>query len=160
MYLIIRDVSSSRSCPGDGTSKPSDQRDSGILRRRNRKRHPRQLHPHGSRTGGRFTLIRGTPIGGGAVPESQLMLGSIVLTSSARTTFRFSGCYHPGSGHSQSRESAQVTRIGADHLACKPILAIVPPCAAECRLVCVTGVLIFANARTCVAFVCAPRGAV
>ncbi len=33
------------------------------------------------------------------------------------------------------------------------ILAIVPPCARECRLVRVTGVLIFANARTCVAFV-------
>jgi hypothetical protein len=43
----------------------------------------------------RFTLIRGTPIGGEAVPESQLMLGSIVLTSSARTTFRFSGILSP-----------------------------------------------------------------
>jgi hypothetical protein len=65
----------------------------------------------------------------------------------------FRGPITPGSGHSQSRESAQVTRISADHLAYKPILAVVPPCAAECRLVRVTGVLIFANARTCVAFV-------
>ncbi len=31
-----------------------------------------------------------------------------------------------------------------------PILAIVPQCAGECRLVRVTGVLIFANSRTCV----------
>jgi hypothetical protein len=33
------------------------------------------------------------------------------------------------------------------------ILAVVPPCAGECRLVRVIGVLIFANARTCVASV-------
>jgi hypothetical protein len=38
------------------------------------------------------------------------------------------------------------------------ILAIVPPCAGECRLVRVTGVLIFANARTCVAFVLLATG--
>jgi hypothetical protein len=67
-------------------------------------------------------------------------------------SFRFSGVLSSRKGHSQSRESAQVTRIGADHLACKPILAVVPPCAAECRFVRVTGVLIFTNARTCVAF--------
>src|SRR5580700_7957168 len=52
----------------------------------------------------------------------------------------------------------QVTRIGADHLACRPILAVVPPCAVECRLVRVTGVLIFVNGRTCVAFVLLPAG--
>ena len=41
-----------------------------------------------------------------------------------------------------------------------PILAIVPPCAGECRLVRVTGVLIFANARTCVASVLLATGPV
>ena len=70
----------------------------------------------------------------------------------------FQGSYHPGRGHSQSRESAQVTRIGADHLACRSILAVVPPCAGECRLVRVTGVLIFVNGRSCVAFVLLPPG--
>jgi hypothetical protein len=69
------------------------------------------------------------------------------------------GSYHPGSGYFQGRESAQVTRIGADYLACRSILAIVPPCAGECRLVRVTGVLIFENSRTCVALVCAPKQA-
>ena len=50
----------------------------------------------------RFTLIRDTPIEKEAPPESQLMLGSIVLTSNAHTTFRFSGVlsflnpYHQG----------------------------------------------------------------
>ena len=39
-----------------------------------------------------------------------------------------------------------------------PILAIVPPCAGECRLVRVTGVLIFANSRT-VLLVCCPQQA-
>ena len=39
-----------------------------------------------------------------------------------------------------------------------PILAIVPPCAGECRLVRVTGVLIFANSRTCVACVLPAAG--
>jgi hypothetical protein len=68
------------------------------------------------------------------------------------------GSYHPGRGHLRSRESAQVTRIGSDHLACRPILAVVPPCAGECRLVRVTGVLIFVNGRTCVAFVLLPAG--
>jgi hypothetical protein len=38
------------------------------------------------------------------------------------------------------------------------ILAIVPPCAGECRLVRVIGVLIFANPRTCVAFVLLASG--
>ena len=38
------------------------------------------------------------------------------------------------------------------------ILAIVPPCTEECRLVRVIGVLIFANARTCVAFVLLASG--
>ena len=66
------------------------------------------------------------------------------------------GSYHPGSGYFQGRESAQVTRIGADYLACRSILAIVPPCAGECRLVRVTGVLIFVNSRTCVALVLLP----
>jgi hypothetical protein len=70
----------------------------------------------------------------------------------------FQGSYHPGSGHFQGKESVQVTRIGADHLACKPILAVVPPCAVECRLVRVTGVLIFVNGRTCVAFVLLAAG--
>ncbi len=40
-----------------------------------------------------------------------------------------------------------------------PILAIVPPCAGECRLVRVTGVLIFTNTRTCVLPVCCPQQA-
>jgi hypothetical protein len=39
-----------------------------------------------------------------------------------------------------------------------PILAIVPPCAGECRLVRVTGVLIFANSRTCVGCVLPTAG--
>src|SRR5580704_10692763 len=39
------------------------------------------------------------------------------------------------------------------------ILAIVPPCAGECRLVRVTGVLIFANTRACVLPVCCPQQA-
>jgi hypothetical protein len=43
-------------------------------------------------------------------------------------------------------------------LACRPILAVVPPCAGECRLVRVTGVLIFVNGRACVAFVLLPAG--
>ena len=38
------------------------------------------------------------------------------------------------------------------------ILAIVPPCAGECRLVRVTGVLIFANSRT-VLLLCCPQQA-
>jgi hypothetical protein len=38
------------------------------------------------------------------------------------------------------------------------ILAIVPPCTEECRLVRVIGVLIFANPRTCVAFVLLASG--
>jgi hypothetical protein len=38
------------------------------------------------------------------------------------------------------------------------ILAIVPPCTEECRLVRVIGVLIFANARTCVASVLLASG--
>ena len=40
------------------------------------------------------------------------------------------------------------------------ILAVVPPCAGECRLVRVTGVLIFTNARTCVAPVLLATGPV
>jgi len=71
----------------------------------------------------------------------------------------FQGSYHPGSSQFPGKESAQVTRIGADHLACRPILAVVPPCAGECRLVRVTGVLIFVNGRTCVAFVLRSRPA-
>jgi hypothetical protein len=63
------------------------------------------------------------------------------------------GSYHPGSRHLQDKESVQFTRINAGQRAYTLILAIVPPCAGECRLVRVTGVLIFANARTCVAFV-------
>ena len=39
-----------------------------------------------------------------------------------------------------------------------PILAIVPPRTGECRLVRVTGVLIFANSRTCVACVLPAAG--
>jgi len=39
-----------------------------------------------------------------------------------------------------------------------PILAIVPPCAGECRLVRVTSVLIFANAQTCVGCVLPTAG--
>ena len=39
-----------------------------------------------------------------------------------------------------------------------PIVAIVPPCAGECRLIRVTGVLIFANSRTCVACVLPAAG--
>jgi hypothetical protein len=73
-----------------------------------------------------------------------------------RMTFRFSGVLSPGKRSFQGRESAQVTRIGADHLACRSILAVVPPCAGEYRLVRVTGVLIFVNDRTCVAFVLLP----
>ena len=65
----------------------------------------------------------------------------------------FQGSYHPGSRHLQGKESVQFTRINAGQQAYTLILAIVPPCAGECRLVRVTGVLIFANARTCVAFV-------
>ena len=38
------------------------------------------------------------------------------------------------------------------------ILAIVPPCTGECRFVRVIGVLIFANPRTCVAFVLLASG--
>ena len=38
------------------------------------------------------------------------------------------------------------------------ILAIVPPCTEECRLVRVIGVLIFANPRTCVALVLLASG--
>jgi hypothetical protein len=63
------------------------------------------------------------------------------------------GSYHPGSTHSQGRESSHVTRIDAGQWAYTLILAIVPPCAGECRLVRVIGVLIFANAQTCVASV-------
>ena len=39
-----------------------------------------------------------------------------------------------------------------------PIVAIVPPCAGECRLVRVTGVLIFADSRTCVTCVLPAAG--
>src|SRR5580704_7204239 len=41
-----------------------------------------------------------------------------------------------------------------------PILTPVPRCAGECRFVRVTGVLDPSRTRTCVALVCAPRGAV
>jgi hypothetical protein len=51
-----------------------------------------------------------------------------------------------------------LTRIDAGQRAYMHILAIVPPCAGECRLVRVTGVLIFANARTCVASVLVTGG--
>jgi hypothetical protein len=74
-------------------------------------------------------------------------------------SFRFSGVLSPRKGSfPQSRESAQVTRIGADHLACRPILAVVPPCAGECRLVRVTGVLIFVMAGLVLLLCCAQAG--
>ena len=47
------------------------------------------------------------------MPESQLMLGSIVLTSSARTTFRFQEVYHPESTYLEKPPTAQLTRIDA-----------------------------------------------
>ena len=65
-------------------------------------------------------------------------------------TFRFSGVLSPGSSHLQGKESAQLTRIDEGQWAYMLILAIVPPCTEEYRLVRVIGVLIFANARTCV----------
>ncbi len=73
-------------------------------------------------------------------------------------SFRFSGvlsCLNP---YYHGGQSAQLTRIGAGHWAYMPILAIVPPCAGECRLVRVAGVLIFANSRTCVACVLPAAG--
>jgi len=75
-----------------------------------------------------------------------------------RTTFRFSGVLSFLNPYYQGGQSAQLTRIDAGHWAYMPILAIVPPCAGECRLVRVTGVLIFANARTCVACVLPAAG--
>ncbi len=74
------------------------------------------------------------------------------------STFRFSGVLSFLNPYYHGGQSAQLTRIDAGHWAYMLILAIVPPCARECRLVRVTGVLIFANSRTCVACVLPAAG--
>ena len=83
------------------------------------------------------------------------LMSVICLNWSWRTlpSFRFSGVLSFLNPYYQGGESAQLTRIDAGRWARMPILAIVPPCAGECRLVRVNGVLIFANSRTCVACV-------
>jgi hypothetical protein len=83
---------------------------------------------------------RGAPVG-------------VVLSTPA-----FQGSYRAGGPHLEGRESVQLTRIDAGQRAYTLILAIVSPCAEECRLVRVIGVLIFANARTCVASVLLAAG--
>jgi hypothetical protein len=93
--------------------------------------------------------MRGLPISARIV----VIRGKIELP-----TFRFSGVLSFLNPNYQGGQSAQLTRIDAGHWACMPILAIVPPCAGECRLVRVTGVLIFANSRTCVACVLPAAG--
>jgi hypothetical protein len=91
------------------------------------------------------------------------LMSVICLNWSWRTlpSFRFSGVLSFLNPYYQGGESAQLTRIDAGRWARMPILAIVPPCAGECRLVRVTSVLIFADSRTCVACVlpvAGPRG--